>query len=192
MYIGIDKFDDEFNGGIFYIDSLKLIGISIIGIISLRVAVSIFQKRQIKSTRKRISISILIILCISSYFYVTYGSKIYHNQFLNKELRAGIMNKIIPYEGSWFGDKAENLTEKEYIEVTKVKWFPKLPKGAQNISYDYEYEGFLPDYSFSISYDLPINSEVETINYENKTFTKSQTFEIVGNKKRVTYSEGLW
>ncbi|WP_299436573.1 hypothetical protein [uncultured Maribacter sp.] len=111
---------------------------------------------------------------------------------MNKELRAGIMNKIIPYEGSWFGDKAENLTEKEYIEVTKVKWFPKLPKGAQNISYDYEYEGFLPDYSFSISYDLPINSEVETINYENKTFTKSQTFEIVGNKKRVTYSEGLW
>ena len=192
MYFGIDKFDDEFNGGSFYLESLKLIGLSIIGIISLRIAILIFRKRNIKSTLKRFGISILIILCISGYFYFTYGKKIYHNQFLNKDLRNSIVNKIIPYEGSWFGNKAENLTEREYIEITKVKWFPELPKGAQNISYDYEYEGFLPDYSFSISYDLPLNSKVETMDYENETFSKSRTFEIIENKKRVTYSEGSW
>jgi len=192
MYIGIDQFDDEFNGGIFMLDCIKLIGLSIIGIILLRIAVTIYRERKVKSTMQRMSISTLIILCISGYFYFTYGKKIYHNQFLNKELRNGIVNKIIPYEGSWFGDKAENLTEREYIEITKVKWFPKLPKGSQNISYDYEYEGFLPDYSFSISYDLPLNSKVETMNYKKDTFFKSRTFKIIGNKKRVTYSEGLW
>ncbi|WP_299105818.1 hypothetical protein [uncultured Tenacibaculum sp.] len=129
---------------------------------------------------------------MSSSFYIDYSRRIYNNRFINKELRAQVIQKVKPYQGSWFGNIAENLTEKEYHEITKIKWFPTIPKGAENISYNYEYEGFLPDYSFSLSYDLPISTKVDTMHYKDHNFSKSRTFEIVNNKKRITYYEGQW
>ena len=81
------------------------------------------------------------------------------------------------------------MTNKEYQKITEINWFPKLPIEATNIEYDYQYDGFLPDYSFSLSYDLPQEINVDTINYKSEDFTKFQTFEILNNKKRVTYIE---
>ncbi|WP_348718280.1 hypothetical protein [Tenacibaculum sp. 190130A14a] len=130
---------------------------------------------------------------MSSSFYIDYSKKIYNNRFIDKELRAQIIQKVKPYQGNWFhGNIAENLTEKEYHEITKVKWFPKVPKSAHNISYEYGYEDFLPDYSFSLSYDLPISTKVDTMHFELDTFSKRKTFKIVNNKKRVSYFESLW
>ena len=193
LAIWTDKFELEFNDLVRTIEFLKLIGISILGLILLRLSVSVFRKLKITSSKRKIGISIFLILLISSYFYVDYGVKIYTNRIANYGLRNGIMNKIKPVEmGLAYGNKAENLTGTEYAEITKINWFPKLPKGAENISYSYDYDGFLPDYDFSLSYDLPINSEVETMTYENETFSKSRSFVIIGNKKRVTYSEFLW
>ena len=84
--------------------------------------------------------------------------KIYTNRIVNGELRNKIIEKVKPVEmGLAYGNKAENLTNREYAEITKLKWFPKLPKEAENISYSYDYDGFLPDYDFSLSYDLPLD-----------------------------------
>ena len=192
LNLWIDEFELEFNEGILVLETLKLFGISILALGLLRILISAFRNQNVKSLKWRMGISTLVVIMISSYFYFNYGSKIYQNRYLEKDLRNSIISKIKPYNGSWYGNKAEHLTAREYKEITKVIWFPELPKEAENISYDYEYEGFLPDYSFSISYDLPINHKVDTMEYKNETFSKSRTFAIVGNKKRVTYSEGLW
>ncbi len=78
---------------------------------------------------------------------------------------------------------------KEYQEISKMNWFPMLPKEATNINYTYEYDGFLPDYYFFLTYDLPKEMKIETINYEKGDFSKFQAYEIIGTKKKVTYSE---
>jgi|SRR5690606_1224034 len=193
LAIWTDKFELEFNNSVRPIEFLKLLGVSLLGLISLRILVTFFRKFKVVSQKRKIGISIILILLISSYFYVNYGMKIYSNRIVNGELRNGIVKKIELVEmGLAHGNQAENLTSREYAEITKLKWFPKLPKEAENISYSYDYDGFLPDYDFSLSYDLPIDSKVETMTYENETFSKSRSIEIIGNKKRVTYSEFLW
>ena len=88
------------------------------------------------------------------------------------------------------GTKAENLTIKEYQQITKMHRFPKLPLEASNINYSYEYDGFLPDYLFTMTYDLPAEMTIDEINYRKGDFTKYQSFVTIGNIKRVTYSEG--
>ena len=88
-----------------------------------------------------------------------------------------------------FGYKADSLTFDEYKEITKINWFPETPEKSEKISFYYTHDGFLPDYSFYLSYDLPIDIKIDTINYVNGDFTKRRTFEIIGNIKRVVYSE---
>lgn len=68
-------------------------------------------------------------------------------------------------------------------------WFPKLPNEASNIKYSYSYDGFLPDYLFTVTYDLPAQIKVDTINYRKGDFSRYQSFVTIGNIKRVTYSE---
>ena len=190
LAIWTDKFELEFNDLVRPIEFLKLIGISILGLIILASSVSIFRKYKINSVKKRIKISVILMLSISLYFYVDYSIKIYRNRVTNGELRNGIMEKVSPIEnGLGFGTKADNLTRKEYSEITKVSWFKKIPNDAENIEYRYSYEGFLPDYSFSISYDLPKESQVDTLNFVDGSFSRKQSFKIVGNKVRVTYYE---
>ena len=190
LAIWTDKFEVEFNDVVRPIEFLKLIGISILGLIILASSVSFFRKYKINSVMKRIKISVILMLLFSLYFYVDYSIKIYTNRVSNGELRNEIMEKVSPIEnGLGFGTKASNLSIKEYSEITKVNWFKKIPNNAENIDYRYSYEGFLPDYSFSISYDLPKESQVDTLNFVDGSFSKKQSFKVVGNKVRVTYYE---
>jgi len=190
LAIWTDELELQFNDLVRPIEFLKLIGITILGLAILGNVASVFRKFKINSVKRKIRISTILILLISSYFYVDYSMKIYTNRFTNGELRNGIMKKISPVEnGLGMGTKGENLTEKEYSEITKISWFQKVPKNAENISYEYDYEAFLPDYSFSLSYDLPIETKVDILNYVNDSFSKKRSFEIIGNKIRVTYHE---
>lgn len=186
----LDDFEFEFNKDAYFFETLKLIGLSVLFLLLLRILIFLFRYFKINS--KKIFLSSCLVIVLSSSFYVDYSKRIYNNRFINKELRAQVIQKVKPYQGSWFGNIAENLTEKEYHEITKIKWFPTIPKNAENINYNYEYDCFLPDYSFSLSYDLPINAKVDTMHFELDTFSKRRTFTVVNNKKRVTYSESLW
>ena len=190
LTIWTDKLELQFNDSVRPIEFLKLIGITILGIAILGNVVSAFRKLKIKSVKRKIRISTILILLISSYFYVDYSMKIYTNRFINGELRNGIMKKISPVKnGLGMGTRGENLTEKEYSEITKINWFQKTPKNAENISFEYDYESFLSDYSFSLKYYLPKETNVKTLDYVNDTFSKKQNFEIIGNRIRVSYHE---
>jgi len=192
LNLWVDNFELEFNTDAIFIETLKLIGISVLSLIALGIAVLLYQQWNIKSLKRKMVISTLIVVVMSSHFYFTYGKKMYQHQFTNREVRTSALSKIKPYEGSWFGNKAEKLTSREYKEITKVKGFPELPEEAENISFDYEYEGFLPDYSFSLTYDVPLSIRVDTMKYKDRSSSKSRSFEVVGTIKRVKYSESQW
>ena len=183
-----DEFEQRFNDFVRPIEFLKIIGFTISALIGMRMLVSFFRNKNITRTSFKIKISVLLTSLISSYLYIGYTSKIYSNVIINGKFRNQIANKIKDTE-RLNGTKGENLTFKEYEQITKIHGFPKLPSEASNIQYAYEYDGFLPDYFFSLTYDLPKQMKVDTINYHNEDFTRYRSFEIVNDKKRVSYYE---
>ena len=129
-------------------------------------------------------------MLICSYLYIDYSTKVVNNVIRNGQFRNQIADKIKPSKFLAYGTKAESLTIKEYQQITKMHWFPKLPNEAFNINYNYAYDGFLPDYSFVLTYDLPAQIKVDTMNVKKGDFEKYQSFITMDNIKRVTYSEG--
>lgn len=166
------------------IEFLKIIGFTFLSLIGIRIAIGFFRKRN-TSIKKRIQISALITILVSSFLYFNYSKKIYENRIQKRELRKVLATKIKPVNGLAYGTKADDLTFEEYQEITRIKWFPKLQKNADSISYYYTYDGFLPDYSFNVSYNLPKNIEIDSTEF------KYGEIEIntIGNKKRISYSE---
>ena len=183
-----DKLELLFNDFVRPREFLKIIGFSILSLIAMRILVSYFRNRDITKTSFKIKLAVLLTFLISSYLYVDYSSKFINNVFVNGQFRKQIADKIKFLDGL-NETKGENLTIKEYQAITKMYWFPKVPVEAENITYTYAYDGFLPDYSFTLIYDLPQQMKVDTINYQKRDFSKYQSFEIIGNKKRVSYGE---
>jgi len=60
-----------------------------------------------------------------------------------------------------------------------------LQKNADSISYYYTYDGFLPDYSFDVSFSIPKNIEIDLTEFK---YGKIK-IDTIGNIKRVSYSE---
>jgi len=187
-----DKVELTFNNFVRPIEFLKIIGFTILSLIIISISIPIYSKYRINSIKKRVVISSIITILISSYLYINYSSKIIQNRFVNNEIRLGVSKKIKSLNKLSFGTKSEKLTNEEYNEITNINWFPKLTKSAKNISYSYTYDGFLPDYSFTLNYDLPKNINVDTINVKDGNFSKSCQFKIIGNTKRVEYYESQW
>ncbi|MFK5983585.1 MAG: hypothetical protein QM499_11770 [Flavobacteriaceae bacterium] len=173
-----------FNSFVRPIEFLKIIGFSLLSLIGIRIAIGFFRKRN-SSIKNRIKVSVLLTILISSFLYFNYSKKIYQNRIQNGELRKELAMKIEPANGLAFGTKADNLTFEEYQEITKIKWFPKLQKNADSISYFYTYDGFLPDYEFEMSYSLPKEIEVDTTEFKYGKFHVN----LIGNRKRIIYNE---
>jgi hypothetical protein len=184
-----DKLELTFNEWVRPREFLKIMAFSFLSLISIGILITFFRRRNITTTRLKIKMAALLTFFISSYLYIDYSKEVISNGIVNRQFRKQIADKIQPSNWLANGTKSENLTIKEYEQIAKMYWFPKLPSEASNIQYDYGYDGFLPDYSFTLKYDLPMQIEVDTINYAKGDFSKHQSFEIVDNKKRVTYSE---
>ncbi len=161
-----------------------------LSLIGMRVLVGwINKKGQHDLLRKKVKYSILLTLIISAYFYVSYSAKVYKCLF--DERRASVIAKIEPAYMLAYGTKADSLTYQEYTLLMEVTgWFPELPSSSTNISYFYTYDGFLPDYTFRLTYEVPLEEEIELIHNDNGSFDQSRSFEIVDGRKVVTYSEG--
>jgi DNA-binding Xre family transcriptional regulator len=175
-----------FNSYVRPIEFLKIIGFTLLSLIGIRIAIGFFRKRN-TSFKKRIQISTLITILVSSFLYFNYSKMIYKNRIQNRELRKELALKIEPVNILAFGTKADNLTFEEYEEITQINWFPKLQKKADSISYVYTYDGFLSDYSFYVSYIIPNTIEIDS------TEIKYGKIEVdtIGNKFRINYSEYL-
>lgn len=183
-----DELEQRFNDFVRPSEFLKIIGFTIVALIGMRILVRFFRNKNITRTSFKIKISVLLTFLISSYLYIGYASKIYNNVIINGQFRQQIAKKIYDTK-SLNGSKGENLTFKEYQQITKMFWFPELPSESSNIQYAYQYDGFLPDYFFSLTYDLPTQMKVDTIDYHKDDFTRYRNFKIIDDKKRVTYYE---
>lgn len=189
LAVWTDRLELTFNDWVRPREFLKIIGFTIVSLISMRILVSYFRHRNITVSSSKIKIAALLTFLISSYLYIDYTTKLINNVILNGQFRNQIADKIKPSNILANGTKAESLTIKEYQQITKMHWFPKLPGEASNISYTYGYDGFLPDYLFTVTYDLPAQIMVDTMNIKKGDFSKYQSFVTIGNIKRVTYSE---
>lgn len=111
--------------------------------------------------------------------------KTYNNRIQNGDLRKELIKKIKPANELAFGTKAANLTYKEYNEIAKTINFPRLQKNADSISYSYSYDGFLPDYSFSLSFQLAKGTKIDTTELSYGTIA----VDTIANTVHVFYSE---
>lgn len=102
-----------FNSYVRPIEFLKIIGFTILSLIGIRIAIRFFRKRN-TSIKKRIQISALITILVSSFLYFNYSKKIYENRIQKRELRKELAMKIKPAKGLAYGTKANNLTFEEY------------------------------------------------------------------------------
>ena len=171
------------------LEFLKIVGFSFASLIGMKLLVDYCQKQGISSVNRRIKLAVLITFLISSYLYYTYTSGFISNRIINRVTREKTLSKIEIAAGLAHSTKAANLTISEYREVAKITGFPKLPDDATNINYAYQYDGFLPDYSYQVIYDLPGEENIDTVNEHDGRFSNYQAYKIVGNKKRVTHEE---
>ncbi|MDC8003470.1 hypothetical protein POV27_05370 [Aureisphaera galaxeae] len=192
LFYWVDLIEITFDEWQVFIDLFWLFLYTLSNLVVLRLLVSFFRWRKFGSLRKKMIISVLVTLLASSSLYYRYLGKVYENKIVNVEVRESLNNKITEVEGGLAnGHKAENLTYEEYMYITELNWFPEVPEAASRISYSYDYDGFLPDYSFSLEYDLPLEVQVDTMSYEGEQFMKGRSFEIIDGKKRVSYYEWL-
>lgn len=186
-----DKLEMAFNTLVRPIEFLKIIGLTLLSLIAMRVVIRHLNKRTNNNlSRKKLIYSFLITVTISSYLYITYSINIYNKIF--NETRHRLNQKIETVQLLAYGTKADNLTYEEYILLTSMTWFPEIPHAASKISYLYTYDGFLPDYTFRLTYEVPIETKIDTIEYEKGNFSKNLKIDTKGDIKIVTYEERQW
>jgi hypothetical protein len=189
LAIWTDSFELTYHNWVRPLEFLKIIGFTVLSLIGIKILVWICRKKGIISSKKKIRYATVLTLIICSYLYVDYFMKITRNQIVNREIRNNIMDKVKPASMLANGTKAEGLTLNEYRFITRATWFPDLPDQAENITYVYSYDGFLPDYIFTLIYDMPLDFKIEEINLIKGDFSKSQTVEQLSDKLRITYEE---
>ena len=190
LVLWTDKLELTLNDKVRPIEFLKILVFTLLSLIGMRILVTFLRRKNFVSLKPKIIIATLLTFLISSYLYIDYAPKILRNVIINRQLRKEIANKIKPANILANGTMADNLTIIEYREVAGLISSHKLPDEASNIKYVYSYDGFLPDYVFTLSYDVPKEMKVDTFNYQKGDFTQSQAFEIIDNIKRIKYSEG--
>lgn len=186
--IWTDRFELIFNN-VRPFEFIKIIGITIISLLATRLLLYIFNKKNVTNNKVKLSITIITTLLISSYIYIDYSVWIIDNRFINKTLRDKAQAKV--YNVSAMGYEAKNLTIEEYDEIIKLTKFPVIPKQSTHIYFSFSFDDFLPDYSLSIEYYLPIDIKADTMFYQDGDYSKQQKVDIVNNKQKVSYYESL-
>ena len=187
--IWFDKVEYSFRPYAILIECIKILGISIACLLGIYILI-----RKLKNNNRygqhKIQPSILICLVISSLLYIPYTIRVWDVSM--NESRKNLSNKIVQQGEYPNGSKAEHLTWDEYSIIVNTTWLPEISQSAREISYEYYYDGFLPDYSFDLKYQLPIKVHIDTFNIESGRFSKYQTYKVKAGMKEVNYFEGVW
>ena len=185
-----DELELMFNDFVRPIEFLKILGTTVLSLIGIRLLSFYFRRKNINSQKLKIKAATILTLLISSYLYANYTQKLIKNVIVNGELRKHVVEKIKPSKYLANGSMAKGLTINEYRQLARISQFQPLFSEAKNIEFDYEYDGFLPDYIFTLIYDVPRGTKVDSFNYTKGKFSKRQSFETLGQIKRVMYTEG--
>jgi hypothetical protein len=191
LYVWTDKLEIAINPEKRIFEFLKIIAITIIIAICLVILTYIFRMKNIDNRKLKVILAISVCILISSFLYIDYTVRVFNNFIVNRRIRNEIANKIKPSTGLAYGINVTNLSREEYFICEDALHLPSIPIEASSINCIYEYDGLLPDYFLSISYNLPLNIQIDTFHISKNDFTKSQTCEINNNCKKITYTEDL-
>ena len=190
LVIWTDKLVMLYNGLVLFIEFLKIIGITILSLIGMRILVNYLRKKNIHEIRRKIKYAALLTLIISSLLYIDYSKKIIQNRLLNVKVRERVLVKSKKGMIRDLGNYVNNLSYEEYHEISKINWYPDIPKSAEKISFSYHCRGFQGDYSFSLTYEVPASEKIDEFEYEKDQFYKNNKVEVIGKRKKVTYEQG--
>ena len=104
MCLWTDSLVLTFDPGVRYVELLQLVRITLIFLIGWRV-VSAFSRRKNKVPKSNWKAAALILLLLSSYWYITYSQKIIANVLQHGPLREHLAAKIKPSHGSLIGQR---------------------------------------------------------------------------------------
>ncbi len=172
------------------LEFLKVLVVSSLALLVMFLLTFFLRRRSVK-TGTRVVVASLLTMVISSGLYVSYSRRILHNVIIQGRLRAQIAGKIRPSHGLANGTKADHLSFDEYEEVARTAGFPDIPPAASDIKYDFQYDGFLPDYSLDITYEVPKLTKISSSKDSSNRYTRYQTVEVTGDSKRVFYHEDI-
>lgn len=173
------------------LEFLKILGFGMLSLVVVWFYSRALRKKGIVDLRTKVKGAVILTLLTSSYLYVVYTQRVVTNVFINEKFRAQIARKIKAGGDLANGSHAKGLTGKEYQLVARLAGFPPLPPAAENIDYVYGYDGFLPDYSLTLMYDVPPGTPVREYQETNGRYSTDQSVELVGSIQRVTWSESL-
>ncbi|MFT7592265.1 MAG: hypothetical protein ACI9UJ_002196 [bacterium] len=170
---------------VFYITLLSVILLFILGRYGPKITQRMFRKKSIGSFKKYI----VVVLVLSSYFYVT---SIYTMaSHTANEHRRSLNNKIKLHKLGYIqGGNGQDLNHAEY-KILSDAWFESIHPISTDIEFAYTHE-VMGDYNLSVSYTLPDSVDIEPIKEEDDQFYVNQTIEILKEGKRVSYEEGLY
>lgn len=160
-WLSIDELVSKVDTDVLIISFFKYTGLTVIIMVALLVAYSLGIHFKF-SKSKQIQYAVYLTLLISGYAYVTNVQAIVKNNIMAREFREQLANKIHKKSLSTVGYNSDSLSYKEYETIRPYNWFPALQPEATNISFSYVADGFLPDYSFSLSYYLKPDTKVDS------------------------------
>jgi len=188
LAIWTDSVEMTFNSIIRLWNLFILSCVSLFSLIGMRIMISVLRKQKNKSLKKRIVLSVVITVLISSFQYYKYTGKIIENRILNREIRQSIEEKI-NYQTPYL--YVNNLTYIEYLEICKLRKFQKLPETSDGICLEiYEEPGPLgQDFRIKINFVVPISEKIEEFSgTDDHGCRRTQTFEIIDGEKHVEYN----
>jgi len=184
-----DDLELTFNQFVRPLEFLKILAVGFMALIAVRLYLLYLKKKGITTVRKKIKGAVVLTILISSYLYIVYAQRIVSNVIIKGTFRAQLAAKIKPWARLANGTQAAGLTIEEYQTIVALTGFPPLPLAANNIEYRYDFDGFLPDYSLQLSYDVPSETPIATYDHINGRYSNSQSVKVIGGIKRVTYGE---
>lgn len=184
-----DKLELVFNPLVRPVEFLKILAVSGLSLIAMRLMVSWFRYKQLSKMDIKIRVAVILTLLISAYLYFDYTAKIISNRIVNGSARARIAGKISLIDNHSNSVIGNGLNSQEYELIVPLSRFPKLPAEASDIQFSYYEDGFLPDYSFKLTYSLPFTARADTFTIVDGHILKYQTITMGTNTKSVTYGE---
>lgn len=154
----------------------------------MRILVVYFRKKKIDNTRRKIKYAAILTIIICSFLYFSYAIKVVQNRLVNADTREHILGRL----KNGYQTRADSLSFEEYKEIMRISGFPEISESSRNISVDYYEEGFLPDFSISVTYEVPVIEEITEMEYKHGQYSKSISVKVMGQYKKVYYREGEW
>jgi hypothetical protein len=173
------------------VEFLKILAFSFLSLVCVGCYSFYLRKKGVKRVATRIKGAIILTALTSSYLYITYTERVISNVIINGRFREQLAAKIKPSVGLANGTKAAGLSNREYHTVAALTGLPPLSPTAGNIAYQYEFDGFLPDYFLMLTYEVPRETGVVAYDHSKGNWSCTQSVSVIGDVERITYTEAL-